>query len=169
MDYCYRKIFPKEFNCVIIGIYNSTLIHEQDGVWRELLSFFRQLGDANFLLIGDFNQVRKESDRLPPLANGLGMQQFNDFVSNANLLEMVLHGSRFTWQNRKSCSYIDRAFVSSGWVYKFPFLNLMTLPRGPSDHHPLWLSSVRENHGPLPFRTLDCWWDFFGFRKIIKK
>ena len=52
--------------------------------------FFSELGDVNFLLIGDFNQVRLLLDRMPSSASRLGMTQFNDFITNANFIEIAL-------------------------------------------------------------------------------
>lgn len=50
---------------------------------------------------------------------------------------------------------------------KWPFMSLTTLSRRLSDHTPILLaSSLEEDWGPKPFRSIHAWWsheDFLPF------
>ena len=153
---------------MVIGIYNALTIHDQEQVWMELLNFLHKIGDLHVLLIDDFNQVRKPTDKRPVSANVNGMDLFNKFINNAYLIEIGLQGNLFTWRNSISNSRIDRAFISNAWLVQYTFLHLLSLTRGPSDHNPLWLSNMNSRMGPKPFHFLDYWWDYPGFNKVIE-
>ncbi|KAK1388629.1 hypothetical protein POM88_016807 [Heracleum sosnowskyi] len=85
------------------------------------------------------------------------MDGFNNFIDNANLLEIALVNSEFTWfgpGGKKS--RLDRALVSPEWWSKGSWL-LKTSYRKGSDHRVLSLSLQVQNWGPVPFRIFDCW------------
>lgn len=46
------------------------------------------------------------------------MVEFNEFINEAEMVDLPLAGGRFTWSrigDRRQCSRIDRFLVSSDW------------------------------------------------------
>lgn len=63
-------------------------------------------------VIGDFNCIRDDSERSNCVCRRLDITGFNEFINDANLLELSLSNSEFTWfgpLGRKS--RLDRVFV----------------------------------------------------------
>jgi hypothetical protein len=57
--------------------------------------------DKLWLLVGDFNLIHRPEDM-----NRIGgdinlMLQFNEAISNLDLIEIPLHGLTYTWSNRQ--------------------------------------------------------------------
>jgi hypothetical protein len=56
--------------------------------------------DKLWLIVGDFNLIRRQEDR-----NKIGgdinlILKFNESISNLDLVEIPLHGLSFTWSNK---------------------------------------------------------------------
>ena len=49
--------------------------------------------------MGDFNFMRAPSDRNRPGGDVNEMLMFNEAISNQGLLELPLHGRKFSWSN----------------------------------------------------------------------
>lgn len=63
----------------------------------------------------------------------------------------------YTWFHGHSKSKLDRIFVDTKWMLKFPDLKSSLLNRLISDHCPLLASSIDQNWGPRPFRFINIW------------
>jgi hypothetical protein len=77
------------------------------------------------------------------------MGHFCRFLNDSVLKEIHLTGQLFTWSNK--CSHptlerIDRAFMTSEWEDLFPTCNLQVLSSSFSDHAPLLLRTVADQH-----------------------
>jgi exonuclease III len=55
--------------------------------------------DVDWLVLGDFNFMRKPSDRNKPGGDVNEMLLFNEAISNLGLVELPLKGRKFTWSN----------------------------------------------------------------------
>jgi hypothetical protein len=69
--------------------------------------------DKLWLIVGDFNLIRRPEDR-----NIVGgainlMLKFNETISNLDLVEILLHGLFFTWSNRQREPLLQRL----GWFF----------------------------------------------------
>lgn len=64
------------------------------GKWIFLIGFGNILmpDEIDWLLIGDFNFIRKPEDRNRPGGNALDMLRFNDALSSIGVVEIPLHG-----------------------------------------------------------------------------
>ena len=58
--------------------------------------------DHDWLLIGDFNLIRKPEDRNRPGGNTSEILLFNETISSLGLVKIPLHGKRFTWANKQN-------------------------------------------------------------------
>ncbi|KAH9289282.1 hypothetical protein KI387_033399, partial [Taxus chinensis] len=77
------------------------------------------------------------------------MDEFADLFSDLNLLDVDLHGNKYTWTNRRFGKYLiqvrlDRAMISSSWILNQDF-HLSSLPRIGSDHNPIALNLLNWN------------------------
>ena len=110
------------------------------------------------LLMGDFNTVLHPRERSGTFRCVRSMSEFSEWISELNLIDIPLHGIKFTWRRNESKSRLDRALCCQAWLTKFPNLHLTGLKRSISDHNPLLLSlETGNNWGPFPFRCYDAW------------
>lgn len=82
-------------------------------LWAELLRIIGALQEKYILLIGDFNAVRDELERLNCARQDIKTSDFNEFIRKTNMLEVTRANSKFTWYGHSNkASKIDRVFVS---------------------------------------------------------
>jgi hypothetical protein len=77
---------------------------------------------------GDFNLIRRASDKSNGIVNWPRVRRFNDVVAALALRELHMAGARFTWTNNQSSpirSVLDRVFVSPAWEQLFPLCSLL--------------------------------------------
>ncbi|XP_078173283.1 uncharacterized protein LOC144567103 [Carex rostrata] len=71
------------------------------------------------------------------------MQLFNDFISDAGLVDTPIKNRKFTWTSKRPdpvFSKIDRVLTSAEWTVAYPVITLEALEILISDHTPLLLS-----------------------------
>jgi hypothetical protein len=56
--------------------------------------------ETDWLVVGDFNLLRKLEDRNRPGSNISELMEFNAAISNQRLEELKLHGTKYTWTNK---------------------------------------------------------------------
>ncbi|GKF40555.1 hypothetical protein Tco_0120616, partial [Tanacetum coccineum] len=91
---------------------------------------------------GDFNEVRNQEDRLNTQFQEKEVDDFNDFITTATLMEIPLGG-------RKSTA--------------------IALDRKESYHYQIVLKDIFVDFGPKPFRVFDIWLEDPGEEKIISR
>lgn len=69
--------------------------------------------DVDWLLLGDFNMIRRNSDRNKPGANIGEMFAFNEAISNLGLVKLPLKGMKYTWTNKQQ----DPLLVRLDWFF----------------------------------------------------
>ncbi|GJY33455.1 cytochrome P450 [Tanacetum coccineum] len=112
------------------------------------------------IILGDFNEVRSENERLGSLFCKAGAKHFNEFISNYELVDLPIGGKRFTRINKygTKLSKIDRIFVSQHFISKWPNAELNNaLSRDLSNHYPLLLKTHSTDYGPIPFKFFNSW------------
>ncbi|XVF23289.1 hypothetical protein REPUB_Repub13aG0024000 [Reevesia pubescens] len=145
------------FSCYICNIFAPCDVVSKNASWSELLSFISNSHDP-WCLAGDFNAIRSASDCKGCTDNSLGINEFNNFISQGCLKDIPLNGTIFTWfgpGNKRS--RLDRVLVSIDWINKFKNLCMRGLKRSVSDHIPLLLCSDSTDWGPRPFKFLNYW------------
>ncbi|GJT99100.1 RNA-directed DNA polymerase, eukaryota, reverse transcriptase zinc-binding domain protein [Tanacetum coccineum] len=153
----------------MINVYGPQETGEKIALWNRLLQFMSN-HEGHFVLFGDLNEVRDESERgtefhRPPANN------FNAFITDAGLLELPLGGRNFTWMNKagSKMSKLDRFLISQHVTDIFPDVKVMALPRGWSDHSPILLYCDKIDYGPVPFKFFHSWLQREGFDDCIRK
>lgn len=82
------------------------------------------------------------------------MRNFNTFLRNINLLEILISNGRFTWSKEGEVplkSLIDRFLVSSNWEEAFENLRVARQVCVISDHFPILLEVGAFESEPSPF------------------
>nr|GEY33898.1 putative RNA-directed DNA polymerase, eukaryota, reverse transcriptase zinc-binding domain protein [Tanacetum cinerariifolium] len=124
---------------------------------------------GNVVLMGDFNEVRYKSDRFGSTFNVQGAIEFNYFINDADLEEVPLGGSMFTWCHKSGLkmSKLDRFFISNSLFNSSPHTSAITLERYLSDHRPILLRETNYDYGPIPFWFFHHWFELDGFNKFV--
>lgn len=123
--------------------------------------------DVSIIIMGGFNEILSHQN-----CNvfSSSMNQFNNFVCCSKLMDLPLHGQKFTWGIVDSSSCIDHALVNSMATLKWPFMTLEALLRRLLDHNALLFTIEKHvDWAPKPFCSYDCWWDHKSFRTFITK
>ena len=95
--------------------------------------------DVDWILMGDFNFMRAPSDRNRPGGDVNDMLMFNEAISNQGLVELPLHGRKFSWSNMQQDPLLvklDWFFTSASWKTSFPNTIVLPLAKPISDHLP---------------------------------
>ncbi|RVW14714.1 LINE-1 retrotransposable element ORF2 protein [Vitis vinifera] len=85
---------------------------------------------------GDFNVIRRSSEKLGGSRLTSSMKDFDCFIRECELLDRLLRNASFTWSN----------------MQESPVCLQEALPRRTSDHWPIVLDSNPFKWGPTPFR-----------------
>ncbi|XP_015954321.1 uncharacterized protein LOC107478701 [Arachis duranensis] len=177
MNNCYKGerwlcvegvLLKNEFNCVFFLVYGAHTRVEKLTVGEEL-SFIAGLCQVPICYMGDFNEViqieeRKGQDRLT-----MSAEDFKNWIQDMQLLDLPLNNRKFTWFRGRSCSCIDRVLLSVEWIEEFSKIRLKGGPRGLSDHCPIIVEDSKFRGGPRPFQSLDFWFTYEGFLRIVRE
>jgi len=75
--------------------------------------------DTDWILLGDFNLIRKPEDRNKPGGDIGEMFRFNEALSQLGVNEIRLQGRRYTWSNMQPSPLLqklDWVFTSNRWL-----------------------------------------------------
>ncbi|GJZ68542.1 RNA-directed DNA polymerase, eukaryota, partial [Tanacetum coccineum] len=116
--------------------------------------------DGEYILLGDFNEVRFDHERHGSLFNSHSANAFNNFISMAGLIDLPLERYSFTWARKSASkmSKLDRFFISEA----------LCLDKHLSDHRPILLRELNVDYGPTPFRFFHSWSSKKGFDKMVE-
>nr|KAJ0203555.1 hypothetical protein LSAT_V11C500296390 [Lactuca sativa] len=94
---------------------------------------------------------------------------FNDFISHAGLVDILLGGYSFTWSDKvvTKMSKLDSFLVSEGTLEIFPNLTGFVLERHLWDHRPILLKEISIDYSP-PFRVFHSWFSMDGFVQMVE-
>jgi hypothetical protein len=83
---------------------------------------FEMPEDVDWLLVGDFNLIRRPNDRNKPGGNVQEMFRFNEVISYLRLQELPLQGHKYTWTNKQESPLLvslDWFFASMAWITNY--------------------------------------------------
>jgi hypothetical protein len=98
----------------------------------EFLNWFNNIDmsiNTDWLLVSDFNLIRRQSDRNKPGGNVNGMLGFNEAISKLRLEELKLYSNRFTLSNNQQSPLLERL----DWFFYICFMGSY-LSRIQGDH-----------------------------------
>lgn len=93
---------------------------------REFLEWFREIDmppEIDWIIVEDFNILRRPEDRNKEGADPNEMFRFNEAISKLGLIELPLHGRQFTWTNKQFPPLLERLdwfFTSNSWTTQTP-------------------------------------------------
>ncbi|XP_071694771.1 uncharacterized protein [Rutidosis leptorrhynchoides] len=125
--------------------------------------------NSGWVLCGDFNEVRDQSDRLNCVFHEARARRFNEFIIRNNLIEIPINGRKFTRisDDGTKFSKFDRFLVSDNFIKLWDDLSITVPDRRESDHCPLVLRDGVVDFGPKPFKIFDEWLTKEGVDKVI--
>ncbi|GKC74181.1 RNA-directed DNA polymerase, eukaryota, partial [Tanacetum coccineum] len=142
---------------------------EKKKLWKELSQVIT-FHNTFTILLGDFNEVRSESERMGTIFDPRGAAKFNDFITIADLCDLPMGGKWFTRMNNLGLklSKIDRVLVSNHVIQRLPNSYVFALPREFCDHTPLLLKNLTVDYGPTPFKLYNSWIGHTGFLSLVQ-
>ena len=119
--------------------------------WEEIKEKRESSDTKRWCLVGDFNCVRRSSERMGVGESGYGRserEEFNAFIKDIELEDVSLIRRKFTRyrSNGRANCRIDRVLVSKKWLDVWQGCSHYILPRSVSDHFPILLknSNIRD-------------------------
>ncbi|GJY53800.1 RNA-directed DNA polymerase, eukaryota, reverse transcriptase zinc-binding domain protein [Tanacetum coccineum] len=85
--------------CLMIIVYAPQDISRKCALWNRLCNLILSF-HAMVIVLGDFNEVRNENERLDTLFCKKGASVFNNFITNSNLVDLPMGGRKFTRMNK---------------------------------------------------------------------
>ncbi|GJV12046.1 RNA-directed DNA polymerase, eukaryota, reverse transcriptase zinc-binding domain protein [Tanacetum coccineum] len=154
----------------MINIYGPQESIDKIAMWNRLLEF-KSNHDGHYVIFGDLNEVRDESERYGTEFSRPAANVFKSFINDAGIFELALGGRNFTWMNKAGTemSKLGLFLISHQVIDVFMDVKVTALPRGWSDHTPIMLHCDKMDYGPVPFKIFHSWFQRDGFDECIKK
>jgi exonuclease III len=127
--------------------------------------------DLDWLIVGDFNFIRKPSDRNREGGEVNEMFMFNEAISKLGIVELPLKGRQYTWSNMQKTPLLERLdwfFTSSSWTISYPSTFVYPLVKPTSDHLPCVISIGTKIPRAKIFRFENYWLQHSAFIDIVK-
>lgn len=140
---CFLESTQENFRWAFTGVYGPHSNPEREDFWQELAAV-RGLWDESWVVGGDFNVCRRESERLNCTRRSKAMKDFSEAIEDLGIIDLPLHGAIYTWargENSDQASRIDKFLISQEWNESFKAVKQLALPNVISDHMPLLLES----------------------------
>ncbi|GKB26093.1 RNA-directed DNA polymerase, eukaryota [Tanacetum coccineum] len=155
-------------NILMVAVYAPHDLRDKRILW-DYLEYVINRWDGEVIIMGDFNEVRRKSERFGSAFNVQGADMFNTFIANAGLEEIPLGGSSFTWCHKSATkmSKLDRFLISENLFNSFLDICAISLDRFLSDHRPILLRESNHDYGKIPFRYFNHWAELDGFNTFV--
>jgi exonuclease III len=98
-----------------------------------------QIDSEDHLILGDFNLIRKDTDRNKPGGDINDMFIFNAAISQLGINEINLQGRKYAWSNKQHdplLEKLDWVFSSENWATSYPTTSVVAMEMIRSDHCP---------------------------------
>ncbi|XP_022023627.1 uncharacterized protein LOC110923880 [Helianthus annuus] len=128
-------------------------------LWTDLVSLLDQDNGA-WILLGDFNELRSEEERVSSCFDRGSSEAFNGFISAAGLMEYSSCRGKFTFISGHydvKMSILDRSLVNDTFLSSWPNAFVEVHKKCLSDHCPISLTCSSLDFGPIPFKFFNSW------------
>ncbi|KAK1386533.1 hypothetical protein POM88_014711 [Heracleum sosnowskyi] len=128
------------FFCSIVYAKNDHVPRRK--LWHSLEVFSQLVGDASWLLLGDFNDILSTTKcEGGMVGNSPTIMEFQDCMTKIAIMDLHYDGIQFTWAGSPHgvgvVKKLDRALVNPNFLTKFKGAKCTFLNRGTSDHSPI--------------------------------
>lgn len=110
----------KRHKVTLINIYAPCDLRGKKLLWEDILAKMEDRGSERWCILGDFNSIRCPGERkgVEGFDRSVEMNMFDDFISEAGLLDLPLIGRKFTWYKADglAMSRLDRFLISEEWL-----------------------------------------------------
>uniref|UniRef100_A0A1S3X8E2 Uncharacterized protein n=1 Tax=Nicotiana tabacum TaxID=4097 RepID=A0A1S3X8E2_TOBAC len=113
------------------GVYGPHTNPEREELWLELAAI-RSIWNEQWVIGGDFNVCRYESERYNCVRRSRAMVSFSDIIQDLGIIDLPLQGAYYTWfrgEDSLQASRIDRFLISPEWCDSFKAIKQLALPR----------------------------------------
>ncbi|GKC63795.1 putative RNA-directed DNA polymerase [Tanacetum coccineum] len=154
----------------LVCVHRPHIGRQKASLWDRLMGLMNKYNGA-WCIFGDLNVVRSRDDRLNSQVNVKEMNEFNDFINDARLVEVPMGGRKFTRisDDGMKFSKLDRFLLNDGFNNLRDNLSVVALDRKLSDHCPIVLKDMDINFSPRPFRVFDIWLDEIDIGQVVEK
>nr|GEV59447.1 RNA-directed DNA polymerase, eukaryota [Tanacetum cinerariifolium] len=165
----YGTWLPSNTKVLFVAVYAPQSTSLKRVLWEYISSLIAHW-KGETIVMGDFNEVRSEEERLGSLFNKSSARSFNHFISSSGLVDVKMEGYSFTWSHLSATkmSKLDRFLISKGIISLFPSLSTICLDRHLSDHRPILLNEIHTDYGLVSFRVYHFWFKREGFDDMVK-
>ncbi|XP_071727402.1 uncharacterized protein [Rutidosis leptorrhynchoides] len=143
---------------VVANVYGPHTDSKKWEMWNTLDNVLQNI-DSAWVICGDFNEVREQSDRLNCVFIQARADRFNNFIVSNSLIDIPINGKKFTRisDDGTKFSKLDRFLVNDNFIKLWKDLSVVALDRRESDHCPLVLRDKVIDFGPKLFKVFDEW------------
>ncbi|PON73919.1 Endonuclease/exonuclease/phosphatase [Parasponia andersonii] len=135
------------------GVYGPPRRENRKNLWDELVGL-RELCGNRWCVGGDFNIVRRVSEKFNSSTNTRSMKEFDSLIREMDLVDLSLCNASFTWTNFRVvpiCCRLDRYLFSNNWAAGFEFCRQEAEAMMVSDHSPVILDICPPKWALAPF------------------
>ncbi|XP_060169362.1 uncharacterized protein LOC132600312 [Lycium barbarum] len=152
------------------AVYGLHTIAARKPLWQTLVTMEATIVNP-WLIMGDFNAVLNEEDRIGgSQVQDAETQDFANMIDNTGLTMMKATGRFYTWTNSHVHSRIDRALVNSAWMNRWPQVEVEVKDPQFSDHALLCVKiGTSPQRGAKPFRFLNHLCKHKDFLRIVRE
>lgn len=144
-------------NTIFANMYAPQAPNDKAKLWADLLEIIRSK-TGRWVVFGDFNAVRRPSERLNSHYCKRTATDFNIFIQDVGLHDLNMGGHQFTYfHDEVKLSKLDRSLVCQNFLSSFPSVATTALLHEHSDHCPVTLISQHIDFGPPPFKFFNSW------------
>ncbi|KAG6491484.1 uncharacterized protein LOC122004793 [Zingiber officinale] len=160
------QLFPSSM--IVTVVYAKCTRLERSLLW-ESLEELRPEGDRLWLVGGDFNVISSmEEHSAGVLARPGAMEDFNNFIMLAGLVDAGFVGDRYTWTNNRVWKRLDRVLLSPSWGSLDFTVRVEHLSRAASDHCPLLVEFPGFQKPRASFRFQRMWVRHRDFMQTVR-
>ncbi|GKA39604.1 RNA-directed DNA polymerase, eukaryota [Tanacetum coccineum] len=160
---------PSSTKLLVISVYAPQDLTKIRTLW-DFIHHLIDSWDGEYVLLGDFKEVRFEHGWHGSLFNSHGANSFNNFITRTGLIDLPLEGYSFTWARKyaSKMSKLDRFLISEGLLALFSSISALCHDKHLSDHRPILLRELNVDYGPTPFRFFHSWFSRKDFDKMVE-
>ncbi|XP_016497009.1 uncharacterized protein LOC107815877 [Nicotiana tabacum] len=151
------------------GVYGPHTNPEREELWLELAAI-RSIWNEQWVIGGDFNVCRYESERYNCVRRSRAMVSFSDIIQDLVIIDLPLQGAYYTWfrgEDSLPALRIYRFLISPEWCDSFKAIKQLALLRVIFDHRPLLLECGDWEATPSYFK-FENMWQVEGFIDKVK-